>query len=74
MEHPELWQFRLSMYPEKVRWALDFKGIQHIRHSLLPGLHVAQLLPRFGQKCMPILRHEGRVLKSSAAILDYLEQ
>src|SRR5262249_48867738 len=31
------------------------------------------LLPRFGQKAMPILRHESRVLKSSAAVLDYVE-
>ena len=40
----ELWQFRLSMYPEKVRWALDYKGVPHIRHSLLPGPHVMPML------------------------------
>lgn len=74
MAYPELWQFRFSMYPEKARWALDYKRVPHIRHSLLPGPHAMQLLPRFGQKAMPILRHEGRVLKSSAAVLDYVEQ
>src|SRR5262245_47535830 len=62
------------MYPEKARWALDYKRVPHIRHSLLPGPHVVQLLPRFGQKAMPILRHEGRVLKSSSAVLGYVEQ
>src|SRR5262245_39085600 len=62
------------MYPEKARWALDYKRVPHIRHSLLPGPYAAMLLPRFGQKAMPILRHNGRVLKNSAAVLDYVEQ
>lgn len=74
MNQPELWQMPFSMYPEKARWALDYKRVPHIRHSLLPGPHAAQLMPRFGQKAMPILRHNRKVLKSSAAILDYLEQ
>lgn len=70
----ELWQFRLSMFPEKARWALDYKHVPHVRHSLLPGPHAAQLLPRFGQKEVPILRHDGHVLKSSGAVLDYIER
>ena len=74
MNHPELWQMHFSMYPEKARWALDYKRVPHIRHSLLPGPHAARLIPRFGQKAMPILRHEGNVLKNSAAVLDYVEQ
>jgi glutathione S-transferase len=74
MNQPELWQMHFSMYPEKARWALDYKRVPHIRRSLLPGPHVAQLMPRFGQKAMPILRHGSNVLKSSAAILDYVEQ
>ena len=74
MTHPELWQIRFSMYPEKARWALDYKAVPHVRHSVLPGPHVVQLMPRFGQKSMPILRHQGRVLKDSAAVLEYLEE
>lgn len=70
----DLWQFRLSMYPEKARWALDFKGLPHVRHSLLPGPHIAMLVPRFRQKGMPILKHGEQVVKGSANILDYLEQ
>ena len=73
MSQPELWQFRFSMYPEKARWALDYKRVPHIRHSLLPGPHVMQLPPRFGQKAMPILLHDSRVLKSSATVIDYVE-
>ena len=32
---PVLWQLQVSHYVEKVRWALDYKRIPHIRHSLL---------------------------------------
>lgn len=74
MSRPELWQMRFSMYPEKARWALDYKRVPHIRHSLVPGPHAVQLIARFGQKAMPIFRHDGHVLKSSAAVLDYVEQ
>lgn len=70
----ELWQFRLSMYPEKARWALDFKGIPHVRRSLLPGPHIAILPPRFRQKSLPILVRGETVIKESAAIIDYLER
>ncbi|WP_084615686.1 glutathione S-transferase family protein [Solimonas flava] len=74
MSNPELWQMRFSMYPEKARWALDHKRVPHVRRSLLPGPHAVQLIARFGQKAMPILRHEGKVLKNSAAVLDYVER
>lgn len=74
MSYPELWQMHFSMYPEKARWALDYKRVPHIRHSLLPGPHAVSLVARFGQKAMPILCHEGKVLKNSAAVIDYVEQ
>lgn len=70
----ELWQFRYAMYPEKARWALDYKGIPHVRRSLLPGPHVAQLLTRFRYKSTPVLTHGEAVIKGSAAVIDYLEQ
>jgi glutathione S-transferase len=69
----ELWQFRYSMYPEKARWALDYKGIPHVLRSLLPGLHLAVLLPRFRQKSTPILTRGETVIRESAAVIDYLE-
>jgi len=37
---PVLWQPQISRYVEKVRWALDYKRVPHIRQSLLPGLHL----------------------------------
>lgn len=70
----EVWQFRLSMFPEKVRWALDYKGIPYILRSVLPGPHAAQLLLRFGQKEMPVMTQGDVTVKGSAAIIDYIEQ
>jgi glutathione S-transferase len=31
MNTPLLWHIPLSLYSEKVRWALDYKGIAHRR-------------------------------------------
>ena len=70
----EVWQFRMSMFPEKVRWALDYKGLPHIRHTLLPGPHAAQMLLLTGQKKVPVLRHGKIWVKGSDSIIDYLEQ
>jgi hypothetical protein len=39
VEHPLLWHIPLSHYSEKVRWALDYKGIAHrrrVRGTRLP--------------------------------------
>ena len=39
---PVLWQLQISHYVEKVRWALDYKRVPHIRRTLLPGLHAVK--------------------------------
>src|SRR5262245_9222949 len=36
MDTPLLWHIPLSHYSEKVRWALDYKGIPHRRQVLGP--------------------------------------
>lgn len=70
---PVLYQFRLSMYPEKARWALDYKRVAHVRHNLLPGPHIPFMLRRFGQKSTPALTAGEVTLTSSNAILEWLE-
>jgi glutathione S-transferase len=70
----ELWQFNLSMYPEIVRWALDHKGLAYRTRDLLPGPHVLQLLPRFGQKTVPVLRDGDHLQRQTLEILADLEQ
>ena len=34
-----LWHIELSHYNEKVRWALDYKGVAHERRVPMPGFH-----------------------------------
>lgn len=70
----ELHQFSHSHYNEKVRWALDYKGVRHVRINYLPGPHVLQLRRLTGQNEVPVLRLDGRILTGSAAILDAIEQ
>ena len=72
---PVLWQLQLSHYNEKVRWALDYKQIPHVRRSLLPGLHVivAQRLTRAGDTT-PVLTIDGRSIGDSTAIISELER
>jgi glutathione S-transferase len=70
---PVLWQFRQSHYNEKARWALDWKGVRHIRRSLLPGLHVARALWMTRQKSVPVLVLDGRAIADSTRIIAAVE-
>ncbi len=68
---PVLWQYNFSNFNEKVRWALDFKGIPHVRRSLVPGFPRALLFSQRGT--LPILDIEGRRVVDSTRILEALE-
>jgi glutathione S-transferase len=70
---PELLHFHYSHFNEKVRWALDWKGIPHRRRALLPGPHAFTALRLTGQTEVPILRTEEGALYGSAAIIEALE-
>src|SRR5881628_1169794 len=54
MATPLLWHFPISHFNEKVRWALDWKRIPHVRRTLGPGY-----LPRVwwatGRGTLPVL-------------------
>jgi glutathione S-transferase len=71
----ELWHIEISHYNEKVRWALDYKGIAHRRRAPLPGFTgpVALVLTRGAQRRTPVLRIDGRVIADSTAIIAALE-
>jgi glutathione S-transferase len=71
---PVLWQFRHSHFNEKARWALDWKGVRHVRRSLLPALHVPRVLMMTGQKSVPVLVVEGRAIHDSTRIIEELER
>lgn len=70
----ELHQFSHSHFNEKVRWALDYKGVRHVRINYLPGPHRLQIQRLSGQNQVPVLRMGGRLLTGSAAIVDAIEQ
>ena len=70
----ELLQFRHSPYNEKVRWALDLKGVPHRRRSLLPGPHMATVRRLTGRTTTPVLvLDDGTAIDGSARILEWLE-
>lgn len=70
-----LWHIELSHYSEKVRWALDYKGIAHERRVPMPGLHGmrALVLTRGAQRRLPVLELDGRRIGDSTAIIEALE-
>jgi glutathione S-transferase len=74
MAAPILWQFRFSHFNEKARWALDWKGIPHLRRSLVPGLHIPRVMWLTRQKAVPVLVLDGRVIADSTRIIEALER
>ena len=76
MNRPVLWHLPISHYSEKVRWALDYKAIQHDRHAQIGGPHipVALVLTRGRHYTLPLLKLDGRTIGDSTAIIAALEQ
>lgn len=71
---PILWQFTISHYAEKARWALDYKRVPHIRRSLFPGPHVARIRKMTGQTAVPVLELDGKVIADSTRVLQALDE
>lgn len=74
MTPSELFQFDASHYNEKARWALDYKRVPHVRHTLLPGPHRLTAMRLSGQTMVPFLRTGQTVVAGSSEIIDYLER
>jgi glutathione S-transferase len=70
----QLYQFPFSHYCEKIRWALDYKGIAHRTINLLPGFHLRQIASFAPKTCLPVLRDGAIVVQDSSAIIDYLDR
>jgi glutathione S-transferase len=69
-----LYQMPISHYCEKVRWALDHKGLEARVRNLLPGLHIRPAKKIAPRSHLPILIHDDRVIQNSADIITYLDQ
>lgn len=70
-----LYEFPISHYCEKVRWALDAKRLAYERRAIVPGLHrrtVKKLVGRSGP--VPVLVDGDERMGDSTAIVLYLER
>jgi glutathione S-transferase len=72
MDTPLLWHIPLSHFNEKVRWALDYKGIAHCRRVLGPD-YLIRAWRATGQGKLPILWLDGRAIADSTRIIAALE-
>src|SRR5215207_5616130 len=73
MDTPLLWHIPLSHYSEKVRWALDYKGIAHRRRVLGPD-YLIRVWRATGQGKLPVLWLDGRAVADSTRIITALEE
>ncbi|MDX1804237.1 MAG: glutathione S-transferase family protein [Alcanivorax sp.] len=69
-----LHQFPISHYCEKVRWALDYKGLKYRLRNHLPGLHLKKVRKMAPRSSVPLLQHEGLVIQGSELIISYLDE
>src|SRR6266481_6436635 len=70
---PVLWHFPISHYNEKARWALDWKGIPHVRRALALS-YVPRALWATGQAKLPILFLDGQTIADSKPIIGAPER
>lgn len=71
----KLYQFAISHYCEKVRWALGYKKLNYTAVNLLPGQHIRTIRALAGKSSsVPVLDHDGHIVQGSALILDYLDE
>ncbi|MEA2497008.1 MAG: glutathione S-transferase [Thermoleophilaceae bacterium] len=73
-ERPVLWHLQISHYNEKVRWALDYKQIPHVRHAMLPGVHQLKAKRVAGIMTSPVMEIDGQGIGDSSAILQAIEE
>lgn len=69
-----LYQFQFSHYCEKVRWALDYKGLAYVPKNLLPGLHAKVAQKLAPKSCLPIIVDGESVIQDSTQIISFLDQ
>ena len=69
----KLYQFPISHFCEKARWALDYKQLPYQTINLVPGLHLKPTKKLGVKSSVPIIQHEDTVVAGSNNIIDYLE-
>ncbi|MEE2732934.1 MAG: glutathione S-transferase [Pseudomonadota bacterium] len=69
-----LYQFPISHFCEKAKWALDYKGLDYTTQNLLPGLHLKTTTKLAAKSSVPVLVHDGRSVQGSEQIITYLDE
>jgi glutathione S-transferase len=67
-----LYQFPISHYCDKARWALEARGVPFRAVNLLPGLHL-RTTRRHGGRTVPVYVEGDTVLTDSSAIVMHAE-
>jgi glutathione S-transferase len=68
-----LYQFPISHYCEKIRWALKFKNIDHNVINMIPGLHINQMKKLGLPSSVPAIVDGDNIIQGSIEIIDYLD-
>src|ERR687891_2065497 len=74
VETPVLWHLEISHYNEKARWALDYKGIAHVRRAVTPGLQELTARCLRAGRTVPVLEMNGRAIGDSTKIIEEIER
>jgi glutathione S-transferase len=74
VETPVLWHLEISHYNEKARWALDYKGVAHVRRAVTPGLQELTARRLRAGRTVPILALSGRAIGDSTKIIEEIER
>lgn len=70
----KLYQFAISHYCEKVRWALDYKNLDHELINLLPGFHIKAIRKNHKYSSVPVLVDKNVNIQGSSKIITYLDE
>ncbi|HEV3130189.1 MAG TPA: glutathione S-transferase family protein [Solirubrobacteraceae bacterium] len=73
-ELPVLWHLKVSHYNEKARWALDYKGVPHVRRPVFAGTQSRAAKKLTGGETVPILVLDGQPIDDSTRIIARLEE
>ena len=75
VETPVLWHLEISHYNEKVRWALDYKGVAHVRRAVTPALQEFRARRLRAGRTVPVLEMNGRrAIGDSTKIIEEIER
>jgi len=69
-----LYQFPISHYCEKIRWALDYKKLDYQTVNLLPGFHASTAIKLAGRSSVPVITHDDKAVRNSSDIITYLDE